>query len=108
MNASRICLYEILVPCEYEDTKTYVSTKHHREFDKFVLRITNGITILKPTKGVWINEGITYEDRVIPVRIACSEEAILKIAKFALTHYRQISVMYYELSNNVQFVTKAE
>lgn len=99
-------MWEILVPCNFEDNKKPVSTRHHQNFDKFVLGVAGGITILKPCKGYWINEDSKYEDRVIPVRIACSEANIAKIAKFALSHYRQLAILYYEISNNVKFVRK--
>jgi hypothetical protein len=98
-------LWEILVPTKYELGKQGpVSTKHHREWDKFVIRLSGGLTILKSgTIGRWVHDGKTYEDRVIPVRIACSEKNIRRIAAFTKSHYRQIQIMYYRLSNDVNF-----
>jgi hypothetical protein len=98
-------LYRILVPTKYEDTQAPVSTKHHKEWDKYVMTITNGLTILKPTtKGLWVHEGKIYEDRVIPVEIFCTDKEIECIAKFTKKHYRQISVMYAKLSSEVFYV----
>lgn len=71
-------------------------------FDGFVLDMVGGLTVLKPsTTGKWIFEQRLYEDRVIPVRIACTRSQIEKILDFAKVHYRQIAVMAYKLSDEV-------
>lgn len=101
----QINLYEILVPTQFEDNKKPVRTKHHKKWDEFVRKISGGLTILKPAKGQWIFNNELYEDRVIPVRIACTELQIKEIAYFTKKHYRQISIMYYKISNEVYFVT---
>jgi hypothetical protein len=98
-------LYELLVPRNYEDSGKPIRTAHHRQFDLYVLKIANGITILKPTTiGYWVDKGRTYKDSVIPVRIACTELEIIKIGKFAKCHYRQKSIMIYKLSDQVFFI----
>ncbi len=99
-------LFRILVPCKFEDTQKPVSIRHHRQWDKYVLSISNGLTIMKPTtKGVWRGaDGQLYYDRVIPVEIYCTEKEIRKIAEFTKNHYRQIAVMYCRMSNDVHFV----
>lgn len=91
-------LWEILVPCKYEDTQTPVKTRHHKNFDKYVLKLTSGMTILKPSKGFWVSDKL-YEDRMIPVRIGCTEKQIRQIASFALTHYRQKAICCYKVSD---------
>ena len=103
---SDIKVFTILVPTQYEDTKKYVSTKHHKEWDKFVLKTTNnGLTVLpKTVKGMWVNNGKTFTDRCIPVIIACTEAQIDQIAQFTKTHYRQLSIMYFKISDDVKFV----
>lgn len=101
-----VVLYEILVPTQFEDTKKSVSVRHHREWDKVVRKITNGLTILKPAKGQWIDGGELYEDRVIPVRIACDQKQFLQIMQFTLKHYRQLAIMGYKISDEVYFVRK--
>lgn len=100
-------LYEILVPCNFGDNGKPVTTKHHRNWDAYVRSIANGLTILKPVKGQWLNESkVLIHDRVIPVRIACDDAQITRIMNFTLNHYRQQAVMAYELSNRVFFVEK--
>lgn len=96
-------LWEILVPCQFNDGKP-VRTRHHREWDKVVRKITGGLTIFKPVKGQWEHEGTLYVERVIPVRIACTEAQIRKIAKFSLTHYRQLAVFVSLVSEKVLII----
>lgn len=96
-------LYEILVPCQYNTGKP-IRTRHHREFDKFVRKLSGGLTILTPAKGQWIHRNELYEERVIPVRIYCTSDDLNKIMKFALTHYRQLAIMAYRLSSDVRIL----
>lgn len=100
-------LYEILVPTIYGDTMKPIRTRHHKNWDKYVLKLTNGLTILKPGSGKWVYQGSEYFEKVIPVRIFCSEKDMEKIVKFTLTHYRQHAVMFYVVSENCQIVHKS-
>ena len=95
-------LFEILVPTVSNDGRPF-RTKHHKVWDSKVLRITNGMTILKPTtKGVWkCAKGNEYVERTIPVRIICSDKEIEEIADWTAKHYKQLAVMYYCVSENV-------
>lgn len=113
-------LWEILVPTQMDNlTKTKVKpirTRHHREWDKFVRSISGGLTVITPVKGQWVSHSVVaqqyaqttvavlFEERMIPVRIACSREDIGKIIQFTLTHYRQEAVMCYRLSDEVMIV----
>ena len=91
-------LYEILVPCQWNDGEP-VRTKHHREWDRRVRKIAGGLTILRPCKGQWVHEDNLYEDRVIPVRIFCTQDQIEQIGRITIEHYEQEAVMFYQLSN---------
>lgn len=93
-------LWEILVPCQWNNGKP-VRTRHHKEWDKQVRKISDGLTILSPAKGQWVYNGILYEERVIPVRIVCSKEDINKIMDITAKHYRQIAVIAYIISKDV-------
>ena len=119
-------LYEVLIPTMYGYPKIApISTKHHKNFDKEVIKITGGLTILKPAFGRWVDNGVEYPEKVIPVRIMCEETEettnffdppikigngyfdktqINKIIKFTLSHYRQKAVMYYVVSDKVNVV----
>lgn len=92
-------LYEILVPTKYGDSLKPIRTKHHKEWDKWIRRRSGGLTILSPAKGQWVHEDALYEERVIPVRIMCSEALMTKIVKFTKIHYRQKAVMFFLLSD---------
>ncbi len=91
-------LWEILVPT-VRDGKP-VRTRSHKEWDARVRRIAGGLTILKPAKGQWINpcDGELFEERMIPVRIMCSDIDIEKIADMTAEFYKQKAVMYYLVS----------
>ena len=96
-------LWEILVPTTMNNPSNPVRVGHHREWDKRIRKISGGLTILEPARGQWIDtETMTlYEERVIPVRIACSEEEINQIIDITLQHYRQEAVMAYKVSDRV-------
>lgn len=102
-----IKLYEILVPTIYGDTMKPIRTKHHKNWDERVKKISGGLTILTPSKGTWVHEGKDYTERVIPVRIMCTEAAMKQIVDITLQHYRQKAVMYYVISNEC-FVVHAK
>lgn len=99
-------LWEILVPTQYNDTKKPVKTRHHRSWDRYVRSISGGLSIFKPIKGQWVHQGELYEERNIPVRIACNEKQIRKIASFTRIHYRQIAIMCYRVSDKVLILEK--
>lgn len=99
-------LYEILVPTIYGDTRKPIRTRHHKNWDVYVRKITKGLTILKPGRGQWMNEGELFEERVIPVRIFCSERDMEKIVEFTINHYRQLAVMYYVVSEKCYIIKK--
>lgn len=93
-------LWEILVPTLRNDTP--VRTRSHKEWDRRVRAISGGLTVLKPGKGQWVSPtGVLHSERMIPVRIACTEEQIEKIAKITADFYEQEAVMFYLLSEKV-------
>jgi hypothetical protein len=94
----RKSLFEILVPCNWNDG-TPVRTRHHREWDKRVRKIANGLTILTPGKGQWVHESDLYVDRMIPVRVFCTQSDMDKIANITIQHYEQEAVMFYPIAD---------
>lgn len=99
-------LYEILVPTIYGDTRKPIRTKHHKNWDSKIRSITGGLSIFQPAKGQWVHQNELYEERVIPVRIMCAENQINEIIDFTLSHYRQLAVMYYVVSNECHIIKK--
>lgn len=94
-------LWEILVPTVRPDGRP-IKARFHRVWDRKVYEITNGLTILNPTKGKWVNtDGVLFAERMIPVRIACTREQIESIINFSLTYYEQEAIMAYLLSETV-------
>lgn len=93
--------YEILVPTVSNEGKPF-RTRYHKVWDEKVRRITGGLTIIQPIKGQWISsEGELFKERMIPVRIACSQEQIDKIADITAEYYNQKAIMYYLISEEV-------
>lgn len=102
-------LWEILVPAS-DNTDKEFSYEHHKAWDAFVKNITGGLTVMKTAKGQWVSPrtGVEYLDRIIPCRIACSEEQINEIIAFTLKHYDQEAVMAYRISTKVIIKHKEE
>lgn len=97
-------LWEILVPTVKPNTngEKFFTVRFHRVWDKKVLEISNGLTIMSPSKGQWISpHGATFKERMIPVRLMASRDEIKKIAKFTAEYYGQEAVMVYKISDEV-------
>jgi hypothetical protein len=101
-------LWEILVPTIMNDHP--VRTRHHREWDKVVRNIAGGLTVFRPAKGQWVDPGTTdlFVERMIPVRISCTERQIDQIIQFTIGHYNQIAVMAYLVSEKVKIKYRDE
>lgn len=96
------CLWEILVPTIHSTTGKPIKLRFHKVWDAKVRAIANGLTILSPVKGQWKSlTGHLFTERMIPVRIACSQEAIEKISDMTAVYYNQLAVMYYRVSDYV-------
>lgn len=98
-------MWEILVPTvRMSDGKPY-RTRYHRVWDTKVRAISGGLTILSPAKGQWVaRDGELFVERMIPVRIMCTEEQIDAIIKMTIKYYDQLAVLAYRLSDNVKLV----
>ncbi len=97
-------LWEILVPSHSNEGIEY-ELHHHKEWDEKVRAISGGLTILRTTKGQWVNdEGHLFFDRMIPVRVYCAEPDIDRIIALTLEYYNQEAVLAYEVSSHVKLV----
>jgi hypothetical protein len=94
-------IWEILVPTVRNDG-TPIRTRFHREWDRRVRRISGGLTVLPPARGQWLSPSKQlFEERMIPVRIACTRKQIETIADMTAAYYRQQAVMFYKISDEV-------
>lgn len=94
-------LWEILVPTVRNNGKPF-RLRYHRVWDDKVRAIANGLTVLTPVRGQWLCEqGNLFSERMIPVRIMCSQEQIKAIADMTAKYYEQLAVMYYLISDYV-------
>jgi hypothetical protein len=97
-------LYEILVPTVRPNTagKKFFTLRFHRIWDKRVREISNGLTIMSPSKGQWISpDGTLFLERMIPVRILATRAEIDEIIDFTLEYYHQEAVLCYKISDEV-------
>lgn len=91
-------LWEILVPTVSNAGKPF-HTRFHRVWDAKVRAITSGLTIMPVAKGQWkAPDGGLFIERMIPVRIACTEEQISRIIDVTMAYYDQLAVMAYCVS----------
>ena len=95
-------LWEILVPTIRRSDGKPIRTRYHRVWDEKVRAIAGGLTILQPSKGQWISpKGDLFNERMIPVRVACTEEQIHAISDMTAKYYSQIAIMFYRVSDLV-------
>lgn len=100
MTGEKTELYEILVPTVSNEGKPF-RTRFHRVWDAKVREISGGLTIMKPIKGIWENEGTIFSERNIPVRIACNKSELMEILKMTKKYYSQVAIMAYKISEEV-------
>ena len=106
-------IYEIMVPYTM-GSHNYVAGKgiprpnrnihvpYHQDWDKKVIEIAGGMTLMRAAKGTWISPtGTEHKEIMIPVRISCTEEQIEEIIELTLRHYCQEAVMAYVVSEKV-------
>lgn len=98
-------LWEILVPTVRNDGRP-IKLRNHRVWDSKVRAITGGLTVMPVAKGQWVSpDGELFHERMIPVRVACTEEQIGKVIDVTLKHYDdQIAVMAHKVSDEVRIV----
>jgi hypothetical protein len=95
-------LWEVLVPTVRRNDGRPIHTRFHKVWDKKVEAISGGLTILTPIgKGIWLHEGQTIRERMIPVRVMCTREQIEQIIDLTLEYYDQLAVMAYRVSDEV-------
>lgn len=99
-------LWEILVPSSkpacVPGKNRYFSVRYHRQWDKKVVAVATGLTVLQANKGRWLSPaGELHNERMIPVRIACTKDQIEKIMEITAEHYHQQAIMVYKVSDEV-------
>ena len=90
-------LWEILVPAAN-------TLQHHQAWDREVMRIAGGLTIMRKVQGRWATDAADHvAEQMIPVRIACTRDKMDEILEFTMQHYNQYEVMAYVVSDQVVF-----
>ena len=94
-------LWELFVPTIRNNGVPF-RTRYHRVWDGKVRAITGGLSILPPIHGQWVApDGELFKERMIPVRIMCTESEIFEIAEMTAEYYSQLAVMFYRVSDFV-------
>jgi len=99
-------MWEILVPTAGNDGTPF-SVRHHRTWDEHVKSLAGGMTLLKPVRGSWVDPSSSaeYTERMIPVRIVCTEAQIIEICKETARMYDQVAVLVTLVAERTIFVT---
>ena len=101
-------LWEILVPT-FDNEGNHFGLAYHKIWDEKVRTVSGGLTVMKTSKGQWVSrEGDLYYDRMIPVRIYCTEPEIDNIIAMTMDYYRQLAVICYRISDLVKLVHKED
>lgn len=95
-------VWEILVPTQMNDGKP-IRTRYHKVWDAEIRKRCGGLTVMTPNiKGEWMSPaGEIFSERMIPVRIVCTEQEIMTIGLFTKEYYKQEAVMFYCIANYV-------
>lgn len=104
-NGNSKFLWEIFVPTIRNDGRP-IKTRFHRVWDEKVRAISKGLTVCTPVKGQWENpeDGELFVERMIPVKIACTEDEMMEILEMSKKYYEQKAMFCYLLSKTVYIV----
>lgn len=100
MSKQRKKLYEILVPKADNNGRAFSAAKH-RAWDKQAMALSGGLTKMAAGIGQWEHKGKVYRETMVPVRVNVTKREIEALSAFTAKHYKQLAIMYYEVSNNV-------
>jgi hypothetical protein len=100
-------LWRILLPVAGNDGLLFLS-RHHKRFYDLVLELSGGSTENSWSNGNWIDEGVLYQDRVVPLEFLATTEEAEKILAFACKHYDQSEILCYPISDRVLHCRRAE
>lgn len=96
-------MWEVLIPVADNDGVTFTK-EHHEAWYNIVIGMTGGITILADAEGYWKHEDKLYHETMRPVRIvADSEYTVRALVGIAKGFYRQLSILYYKVSDEATF-----
>lgn len=98
-------MWEIFVP-KFTNGGKLIEVETHQEWDEKVRAISKGLTIFRSARGQWESlDGKVFIERMIPVRICCTRDRIIKIAKMTKDFYNQEVVFVYRVSYEKILVT---
>lgn len=93
-------LWEILVPKADNDGNEF-AISYHNVWDTMIREMCGGLTIMRSAKGIWVGDSTVYEERMIPVRIACTRSQLDTILDITKTYYEQEAIFAAKISEEV-------
>jgi hypothetical protein len=95
-------IWEILVPYSRSNGET-IPISEHRRWDEKVRQISGGLTIMGLARGQWLSPaGKLFIEKMIPVRIICTEAEIIQVEDLTMDFYEQEAVLSYRISEKVR------
>ena len=98
--------WRLLVPVADNDGLVFTD-RHHLKLYRLVFKISGGSTDNPWSNGRWMDNGLVYKDRVVPLEFLATTEEADKIAAFALIHYDQIEILCVPISDRVRRYRRA-
>jgi hypothetical protein len=103
-----VSMWQIIVPTHWNDGEE-IDVAIHKAWDRRVRSITGGLTIHKKAKGQWVSPtGKVYEEGMIPVMFAATEEQKERIQAHTCLFYDQEAVMCYKIGTDVVVMSLSE
>ena len=90
-------VWEILVP-RFSNSGIEFTVAKHVKWDEEAAKISGGLTIYKPAKGLWQQR----KEQMIPVRLIVNRRGdIDNLVKFTARYYKQEVIMAYRISKKI-------
>lgn len=95
-------MWEILVPKCWPNGKD-IPYLYHKVWDNEVSKLAGGLSVFRSINGVWVDKenGQVVSEKMIPVKIMCDQDTMRDIAQWTAGYYRQKSVLYYKVTDEV-------
>ncbi len=89
---------EMYAKLDFNKDGTIFNKAHHGTFIRKVLTVAGGYSWLPEIDGAWVNSHCeVVKEKMIPIRVACTDENIKEIASFAKQHYEQEAIFVLEI-----------
>lgn len=96
-------MWEVLIPVADNDGVAF-TREHHEAWYGIVVGMVGGMTIMPDVEGYWKHDEKLYHETMRPVRIVTDNEYTVRaLVGIAKGFYRQLSILYYKVSDEATF-----